>query len=106
MKALLPTTTLGKWSIGLGIAGFLLFVVFFIEVALGFRGGDTLDLSDFSQIGLGIPIMLAGVSLISAMVTGIIGIVKYKERNVLVFLAAAAGLFVLFLVLGELLFQH
>ena len=105
-SSLLPITTLGKWSVGLGVAGFLLFVVFFIEVALGFRGGDTLDLSDFSQIGLGIPIMLAGVSLISAMVTGIIGIVKYKERNVLVFLAAAAGLFVLFLVLGELLFQH
>jgi hypothetical protein len=105
-SALWPKTTLGKWSVGLGVAGFLLFVVFFIEVALGFRGGDTLDFSDFSQILPGIPIMLAGVSFISAMVTGIIGIVKYKERNILVFLAAAAGLFVLLLVGGEFLFPH
>jgi hypothetical protein len=102
----MPKTTLGKWSVGLGVAGFLFFVVFIIEVALGFRGGDTLDLSDFSQILPGIPIMLAGVSFISAMVTGIIGIVKYKERNILVFLAAAAGLFVLLLVGGEFLFPH
>jgi hypothetical protein len=50
--------------------------------------------------------MLAGASLISAMVTGIIGIVKYKERNVLVFLAAAPGRFVLLLVGGEFLFPH
>ena len=105
-SVLMPKTTLGKWSIGLGIAGFLSFVAFFIEVALGFRGGDAIDLSDFSQIGPGIPIMLAGIFLISAMMTGIIGIVKYKERNILVFLAAAAGLFVLLLVGGELLFPH
>ena len=105
-SALMPKTTLGKWSVGLAVAGFLLFVVFIIEVIFGFRGGDTLDLSDFSQILPGIPIMLAGVSLISALVTGIIGIVKFKERNVLVFLATAAGLFVLLLVLGEFLYPH
>lgn len=105
-SALLPTTNLGKWSIGLAIASFLLLAVFLIEVALGLRGGDTLDFSDLSQLGPAIPILLAGVSFVSALVTGLIGIVKDRERSVLVFLAAAMGLFVLLLVLGEFLAPH
>lgn len=100
---LFPKTTLGKWSIGLVIAAFLCFVVFVIEVAFGFRGGDTFD---FRDLWAGIPIMIAGVCFISALMTGVIGIIKYKERSVLVFLSAAAGLFVLLLVLGEFLFPH
>jgi len=39
-SSLLPTTTPGKWSIRLAAAAILLFTVFFIDVALGFRGGD------------------------------------------------------------------
>jgi len=102
-STLLPKTTLGKWSTGLIIVAFLLFVVFLIEVASGFRGGDTLD---FSDLWAGIPMLLAGVSAISSMVTGIIGIVKSKERSILVFLASAIGLFALLLVAGEFLFPH
>lgn len=105
-SSLLPTTTLGKWSIGLVIAAFLLFAIFLIEVAAGMRGGDTLDFSDLSQLAPAIPILLAGLSVVSAMVTGIISIVKSKERSVLVFLAAAMGLFALFFILGEFLFPH
>jgi hypothetical protein len=101
-----PKTILGKWSISLVIAAILLFVVFVIEVALGFRGGDTLDLSDFSQIAPGIPDMLAGVSILSAGITGIISIVKHEERAILVFLAAAMSIFALVFILGELLFPH
>jgi hypothetical protein len=84
----------------------LLFAVFVIEVVLGMRGRDTLDLSDFSQIAPGIPAMLVGVSFISAVVTGIIGIVKYKERNFLVFPAAAMSIFALVFILSEFLFPH
>jgi hypothetical protein len=103
---LLPTTTLGKWTIGLVIASLLLFVVFLIEVATGLRGGDTLDLSDPSQLWPAMPMLLAGFFVLLAMVTGVIGIVKSRERSVLVFMSAALGLFVLFLVLGEFLAPH
>jgi hypothetical protein len=102
----LPKTTLGKWSIGLVIVAICCFVVFIIEVALGLRGGDSLDFSDPSQLGPAIPILLAGVFFVSAMVTGLIGIVKNRERSVLVFLAVAIGMFVLLLVLGEFLAPH
>jgi cytochrome bd-type quinol oxidase subunit 2 len=100
--SLKPKTTMGKWSSGLIIAFFLFFAVFVILVASGQRGGDTF----FSFTALTIPGLLAGVSAVSALVTGIIGIVKSRERSVLVFLATAIGLYLLILLLGEILYPH
>jgi hypothetical protein len=97
-----PKTTMGKWSTGLIIAFFLFAVVFLILVVSGQRGGDTF----FSFTALTIPGLLAGVSAISAMVTGIIGIVRSKERSPLVFLATAIGLCLLIMLVGEILFPH
>lgn len=101
MKTLLPTTTLGKWSFGLVIAAFLCYAVFLVEIASGFRGGDTWTW-DWPTI----PVLLAGVFIFSSMVTGIIGIVKSRERSALIILATAIGLFFVLLVLGEFLFPH
>ena len=98
----MPRTIMGKWSTGLIIAFFLFFAVFLILVALGQRGNDTF----FSNLTLTIPMLLAEVSGVSALVTGIIGIVKSRERSVLVFLATAIGLVVLIFSLGEILFPH
>ena len=100
--SLKPRTIMGKWSIGLIIAFFLFFAVFLILIALGQRGGDTF----FSNLTLTIPMLLAGVSGLSAMVTGIIGTVLSSERSVLVFLATAIGLAVLIFALGEVIFPH
>ena len=98
----LPKTALGKWSTGLIIAFFLFVAVCLIQVALGQGGGDTF----FSNLTLGIPGLLAGVSALSALVTGIIGIVKSRERSALVFLATALGLYMLLVALGEILIPH
>ncbi|MFC1967795.1 hypothetical protein ACFLVX_00175 [Chloroflexota bacterium] len=100
--SLKPKTTMGKWSTGLIIAFFLFFAVFLIVVASGQHGGDTF----FSNLALTIPMLLAVVSSVSALVTGIIGTVKDGERSVLVFLATVIGLFVLTFSLGEILFPH
>ena len=95
-------TTVGKWSTGLIIAFLLFSAVFGILVASGQRGGDTF----FSFTALTIPGLLAGVSAVLALVTGIIGIVKNREQSVLVFLATAIGLYLLILLPGEILFPH
>jgi len=50
--------------------------------------------------------MLAWLSGMSALVIGIIGIIKSRERSILVFMATAMGLFVLIFSLGEILFPH
>jgi len=100
--SLTPKTTLGRWSIGLIASLFLFYVLFQFLVVLGQRGGDTF----FSNYALTIPIMLAGISGVSAFVTGIIGIIKSKDRSVLVFVATVIGFFVLAFWLGEVLFPH
>ncbi len=98
----MPTTLLGKWSISLAIALTALFVLFQVLVALGERGGETF----FSNLVLTIPIIMAGVSGVLAFLTGILGIIRSRERSILVFLSTMIGFFVLLFILGEILFPH
>ncbi len=98
----LPKTALGKWSIGLIVGSPVFFLLTMLLIVSGRRGGDTF----FSDLALAIPMLLAGISGISAFFTGIIGIIKSKERSVIVFIATIIGFFILFLVSGEVLFPH
>ena len=93
---------MGRWSIWLVISLILFFVAFQILVASGQRGGDTF----FSNLTLAIPMVLAGISGISAFVTGTIGIIRSRERSVLVYLATVIGFFVLIFSLAEVLCPH
>jgi hypothetical protein len=98
----LPHTRLGKWSLWLVIAFFVLLGAFEIFVFFGERGGDTF----FSNIRLSLLILPAGLAAIGGFFTGIIGIIKSREHAVLVFLTTLIGFFVLFFVAGELLVPH
>jgi len=100
--SLRPKTALGRWSIALIASLFLFYVLFQLLVLSGQRGGDTF----FSNLTLTIPILLAGISGISAFATGTIGNIKSKERSVLVFAVTVIGFFVLAFCLGEVLFPH
>ena len=103
MKILfLPKTRLGKYSLWLFITFLILFVTFQIMVATGQRGGVTF----FSNLLLSIPIIIAGISGILAFFTGIIGIIRNKERSSLVYFSVFVGFFVLLFILGELIFPH
>ncbi|MGD0353113.1 MAG: hypothetical protein ABSB38_06420 [Dehalococcoidia bacterium] len=98
----LPKTSLGKWSVGL-IAAFILFLVLFIILVVsGQRGGETF----FSNLLLTVPMFLAGTCGVAAFVTGLIGIIKSKERSILVFLAIFIGFDILVFCLGEFLVPH
>lgn len=50
-----------------------------------------------------IPAVICGIA---ALITGLISIIKNKERSLLVFLAVAIGLLILFFMLGEFLVPH
>ena len=102
-SALLPRTTLGKWSIGLFVALVGFFVLGLAIVALGHQtGGETFT----DNLYIAVPNLLSGISGLASLVTGAAGIVGYRERSILVFLCTAAGLFVLFMALGEFLAPH
>jgi len=98
----MPKTQLGKWSVGLILGFFIFLAFFFILVELGERGGATI----FSNLKLLIPYSLAVFSAIASFLTGIISVLKKKERSVLVFLSIILGFLILLWVLAELLFPH
>jgi hypothetical protein len=99
---IVPKTALGKWSVGL-IGGLFLFLALLVILAAsGQRGGETFS----SNLALAVPGLLAATCGIAAFFTGIIAVIKSKERAVLVFLAAFIGLDVLLFCLGEVLSPH
>ncbi len=93
----LPKTLLGRWSVGLGIAFILLLLLSGILTGVGGVGPGPIG----PMIGVAF-----GVSGIAALVTGLISVIRSKERSILVFLAMLVGLFCLFFFLGEFLFPH
>ncbi len=94
MKAYsLPKTALGKWSIG-GIVGSIVFALL----------AGLMD-EFFTKYAIANTLMLvAGISGASAFFTGIIGIIKSKDRSVIVFTATIIGFIIIlvFVIFGEL----
>jgi hypothetical protein len=79
-----PKSTLGRWSIGLAIAVITLFVL-----AQGILGsGPDYDMA----LAVTLTTILIGIA-IAAFVTGLVGIIKSKERSIFVFLTTAIGLY-------------
>ena len=97
-----PQTKLGKRSVWLLVALAVCMGVFRINVFLGYRGGDTF----FSNPPLAVPILLAGISGIAAFITGLISIIRVKERAISVYLAVVIGLIVLIVALVQIVSPH
>jgi hypothetical protein len=98
----LPKTRLGKSSVALIGGMVLFFALLALLAASGQRGGETFS----SNLALAVPGLLAAICGIAAFFTGIIAIIKSRERSALVFLAAFIGLDVLIFCLGEVLSPH
>jgi hypothetical protein len=86
--SVLPRTSLGRWSVSLAIA-FILFLVL-MEVTTGFN----LFGPGFNPVlAVVLAIILVGTSG-AAFVSGLISVIKHKERSVLVFVSMAITLWV------------
>ena len=86
--SVLPKTSLGRWSVGLAIA-FILF--FFLMVDLtGWTFGPGFN----PVLAVVLKIILAGMPG-AAFVTGLISMIKRKERSVFVLVSMALGLWFL-----------
>jgi hypothetical protein len=84
---ILPKSTLGKWSAGLGIA----FIILITVKILG-----SLPLPTFFIAALG----LAG------FITGIVAIFKNRDRVILIFLSLIVGLIIILWTAAEFIFPH
>ena len=77
--SVLPKTSLGRWSVGLAIA----FILFFI-LPVGLTGFELPDPGSNPVLAVILTLVIAGISG-AAFVTGLISMIKKRERSVLVF---------------------
>jgi hypothetical protein len=86
---ILPKTPLGKWSTGLFVASILFFAL--CQVLIPFEPSDP----RFNPVlAFAVVIVAAGISG-AAFVTGLISMIKSKERSAFVFVSTAIGLWFL-----------
>lgn len=97
-----PSTRWGWWSLGLAIAFFVLWAIFFALVASGEKGGATF----FSIPLLAISVLSAAVAALAGGATASVAIIWKGERSLLVFIVLLLSLFVLVFVLGEIAGHH
>ncbi len=94
-----PTTQLGKWSVGLAAT----FLVLFIINSAVFMQLTEAPWQHTLLPFYGIAMLLVGLA---AGTTGLMAVIRQRERSWLVWLTILPGLFVLFLLLGEFLVPH
>jgi cytochrome bd-type quinol oxidase subunit 2 len=91
---------MGKWSLYLIVTTIVFFIILSLLAASGQQGGDTF----LDNLALAIPGLIMIVSGIAAFFTGIISIIRSRERGILVFIATLLGLFVIIFIAGESIF--
>jgi len=105
----MPKTNLGKWSIGLILAMFLLFVFgssLTDTLYESVPAGGTILEDIVSRPALAISMLVGFGAGISALVTGLISIIKHKERAVLVYGSTLIGAALTLFLIAEFLFPH
>jgi len=106
---IVPITMLGKWSIVLIIAMPILFFVgssFTNTLYQSVAAGDTLLADVTARPALALTMLAGMLCGILAFVTGLLAILRQKEKAILVYISSVlGGLLIIFLV-GEILFAH
>jgi hypothetical protein len=82
--SIMPKSILGWWSVGLVIASFVLFLLFDVIIGPG---------PDYNMaLAYALTTVIAAISLV-VFAASLLGIVKNKERSILVFMAIVIGLY-------------
>jgi hypothetical protein len=103
----MPKTKLGRWSIGLILAMFILFIIGLSLPNILYESAPSSNtfLDDIVNRPLLALSMLAGVSAgISALITGLVALLKRKERAILVYGSTLVGGAVTLFVISMFLF--
>ena len=104
-----PTTTTGKWSVGLIVAMPILFVIgtsFTNSLYDSVPAGNTILADIATRPALALT-MLGGMAAgISAFITGLLAILNQKDNALLVYVSCSIGGLLLLFLVGEILFPH
>ena len=96
---ILPKTSLGRWSVSLA-AAFIVVVV--LTILLGPTVCNVLEFNSGS-IELKIFFVAHCIFGMGSLLTGLISIIKSKERSILVFLALVVGLISLVIIVSSII---
>ena len=105
----MPKTSLGKWSVGLIAAMLVLFFLGSLSTNLLYRSvpaGSTILEDMVGRPVLALAMLAGFISGIAAFITGLIALIKQKERAPLVYVATLIGLLLMLFLSGEILFPH
>jgi hypothetical protein len=105
----LPKTHFGWWSLGLIIAMPILFFVGMSFTSLLYKSvpaGGTILKDIIARPALALTMLAGMASGISAFIIGLIGIIKQKERAILVYGGTLVGALLILFLLGEILCPH
>ena len=106
---IIPTTKLGKWSVGLIVAMPLLFLIsiFFKDILYpSIPAGATILADIVTRPALTLTMLAGMVAGISAFITGLLAILRQKDYTLLVYLSSILGAFLVLFLMGEILFPH
>ena len=103
-----PKTKLGKWSVGLIIAVPILFFIGMSSVDFyeSVPAGKTIPHDIIARPLIALPMLSGFICGIASFFTGIISIIKYKERSIAVFISTLLGFLILLWCIMEVLFPH
>ena len=102
-------TNLGKWSIGLILAMLVLFIIgmtLFSTVYSDVSSGETIWADISSRPGVSIPMLTGFAAGVAAFITGLIAVIKQKERSLLVYAAVIFGAVLIVFLAGEVISPH
>jgi hypothetical protein len=99
---LLPSSRDGRWSVGLAVVSLVSLGWFFLMVASGQRGGDSL-LDNWLLTG---PMVIVAAAGIAGLGAALLAVLRSHERGLLVVLPLLWGLVVTFFAVGEFAFPH
>ncbi|MBN2459619.1 hypothetical protein JXB28_05015 [Candidatus Woesearchaeota archaeon] len=105
---LMPKSILGRLSAVLIVLMPVFFYMgmSFVSFYSSVTAGRTILQDIMARPGLALPMLAGFISGIAAFFTGIIGIIRKKDRSILIFLSTTIGFLALLWCLAEVLFPH
>jgi len=100
-----PISKLGKCSAWLLCAFFMFLILFNLTMRIN-ASYLLMDEQPAIRFIHFIPLAGAGACGIGAFITGLISLILFKERSILVMLATLVGAFVLYFMIGEIIVLH
>ena len=104
-----PKTISGKWSVALIVAMLILFIIGSTSTNWLYESvpaGDTIPADINARPILALSMLAGMLAGVSAFITGLLAIIKQKERTILVYSSTVIGALLTVFLAGEIVFPH